>query len=684
MVHRHTRLAGALSVLVAIAVFVIAVSVFPFHSTNHDEAVYLQQAEMLLHGTLALRPPVETAFRPWFFIESSGASPSGSVLIPKYAPVPAAMFALGKALGNYRFSLPLIAAANVGLTYGVVAEVFDRRTAVLGALFFALSPLFLIQSALFLPYAPTTVWNLAFAFAYLRADRTGRLDYAALAGVCVGTAFFSRPYTAVLFATPFVVHALWTLRGRDRSVVMRQMTTATFGLCGVVVAVGYNALITGTPWLFPYQAFAPHDGLGFGHRAIRGYERTYTPTLALEANAQVVASLFSEWVVAGPLGTVLAVGGLTSLFASRRWDARKAVLAGLFCSVVAGNVFFWGNLNILGALAVPNDGLIEYYGPHYHFDLLVPTAAFAAYGAISGIEMLDRLVSERFDSHRAGRIGAAVLLVSATVVGGTAAVTVADPLRENTAVSARLESGYQPFENRSFDDALVFLPTPYGDWMNHPFQSLRNNPNFDGRVVYALQENQFAVIDAYPDRTLYRYSYRGEWNPYSGSPVDARLQRVRVVHGGRVSLENRLGIPPGATHVSLRVATDRGHAYYVADDPGDTLAFQIVTAGRSAHLEGEVEPVENTSLPVGVRDSVRVTAFVHYGGDSGFDYRIRMPVERSNGTVRALTPYVEICRDPRRCGGEAMFIPNETGSDMSVETRFVTNATHAKRGMENH
>ncbi|MFW6288530.1 MAG: alkaline phosphatase, partial [Spirochaetota bacterium] len=56
-----------------------------------------------------------------------------------------------------------------------------------------------------------------------------------------------------------------------------------------------------------------------------------------------------------------------------------AVLAGLFVSVIAGNVYFWGNLNILGDLADPNDGLIDTLGPYYHFDLLVPTAAFAAH-----------------------------------------------------------------------------------------------------------------------------------------------------------------------------------------------------------------------------------------------------------------------------------------------------------------
>ncbi len=688
-VARPRRLAFALAALAGVAALLVAVFVFPYHSTNHDEAVYLQQAAMLLDGRLFLRPPVEGSFRPWFFVRAGGASASasggGPALYPKYAPVPAAVFALGAALGGYRLALPLVAAAVVGLTYGVTSETFDRRTGVLAALLLAASPLFLVQSGLFLPYAPTAALNLAFAFAYLRADRTGRRRDAALAGVAVGLAFFARPYTAVLFAAPFVAHALWTLRGGDgrESALTRHATTAAFGLCGVALALGYNAAVTGSPSTFPYEAFAPRDGLGFGKRALLGYERTYTPSLALRANARVLAELFGEWVVAGPLGTALAAGGLAAVSVRRGWDARRAALAGVFVSVVAGNVYFWGNLNVLGALGVPDDGLVEYYGPYYHYDLLVPTAAFAAHGARAGRAALARRARERFDPDAARRVVIATLLVSTAAFGGTAAVAASEPLRENAAVSDQLEEAYRPFEGREFDDALVFLPTPYGDWLNHPLQSLRNDPGFDGDAVYAVRENQFEVVDAYPNRTLYRYGYRGQWSPLFGPPVDARLQRVRVAAGERVALDAGLGVPPGAERVSVRVATDRGHAYYAATNPGETMDVRLVADG-GVRLAGEAEPTGsgNASVPLAPRDTVRVTAFVDYGSGSGFSYRLEMPVERSNGTVRALTPYAEVCADPRRCGGEAMYVPRESRPGVSVSTRFVGGAAATAGGNE--
>ena len=47
---RERPLAALIAVLAGVAVFLIATEVFPYHSSNHDEGVYLQQASMLLEG----------------------------------------------------------------------------------------------------------------------------------------------------------------------------------------------------------------------------------------------------------------------------------------------------------------------------------------------------------------------------------------------------------------------------------------------------------------------------------------------------------------------------------------------------------------------------------------------------------------------------------------------------------
>jgi len=643
---------AALALAAAVAAYALSVTVFPYYSTNHDEAVYLQQAAMLLDGRLFLRPPVNGPFRPWFFVES----PRG--LYSKYAPVVPAVFALGDLAGKFRYALPAVAAANVALLYGVVRDAFDHRTAVLAGAVVLCSPLFLVQSAVFLPYAPTTMLNLAFAFAYFRAERVASARWAAVAGVAVGLAFFARPYTAVLFAAPFVAHAVWTLRVplRERRVsalFRRRIGTAALGLCGVGAALAYNAAVTGDPLVFPYQAFAPLDGLGFGHREILNHEINYTPGLALRANASVLAQFVTEWAPLGALGVPLAALG--ALATQRRgWSWRQAVLAGVAASVVVGNVYFWGNFNVLGDIDDPN-GLITTLGPYYHFDLLVPVSAFAATGLLAGVDRLRDAAASRLSPKRAVAVVVAVALVGSAVLGGVAAAATAEQVRDNAELTEHYEAAYEPFEPKPPADSVVFLPDPYGDWLNHPFQPLRNDPGFDGRTVYALDERQLAVADAYPDRALYRYVYRGSWSPYGSEPVDPDLRRVRVAGGDALTVAAELGLPSWTEAVTLTLSAGDAEAYLTLA-PQNASAANVdvrVADGRVRLSAGG----ERAAVPLNESASVTVDAHVDGGYGAGFAYRVRFPVQRADGGYRTLTPYRELCTDLRNCEGGAAYVP---------------------------
>ncbi|MEF8773151.1 MAG: glycosyltransferase family 39 protein [Halobacteriales archaeon] len=650
MQRRHYRIAAAtLAALAAVAVWTISVTVFPYHSLNHDEAVYLQQAAMLLDGRLFLRPPVEEVFRPWFFVADGGR------LYPKYAPVPAAMFALGELLGGgYRTAIAGIAAANVALVVGVVREVFDRPTGLVAGAFVLASPLFLVDSAVFLPYAPTTLLNLLFAYGYLRADRTGDRRWAAVAGAAIGLAGFARPYTAVLFAAPFVGHALWTPRRNPGDALVRLLPTAALGLAGVGVTLSYNAVTTGSPWVFPYEAFAPRDGLGFGRRVLLGHEVRYTPELAVRVTRTVLELFVTHWVAGGLLGAALAAVGLGAVLA-RRPSPRESAVAGLAVSVVAGNAYFWGNYNLLGDLQRAGDGLVSVLGPYYHFDLLVPTAAFAAVGAVEGARALHRRVEVRFDRRAAAAVTAAVLVAGAATMGAVTAAELTGRLGESAAATDTYEDAYEPFDGGAPENAVVLLPTPYGDWLNHPFQPLRNEPGFDGATVYATDSRPFAVADAFPDRQLYRYVYRGVWAPESGSPDAARLQRIREAAGAGVRLETVVGVPRGATGVTVRVATDEGSVYRAVSDPDERLGVDLVVSAGTVRLEGAAGGTR--TLAVEGRDVVRLTVFVDRGAGGSFSYRFDLPVEVTGDRVRALTPRIEYCRSTRTCGGAAAYLP---------------------------
>ncbi|GAB3685728.1 glycosyltransferase family 39 protein [Salinarchaeum chitinilyticum] len=721
-------LAGAIAVLSGILVFAIATELFPHHSANHDEGVYLQQAAMLLEGRLELHAgPIADAVRPWFFVQD------GSRLYPKYQPYPAALFAIPMGLfGMPRLALAAVAAGNVALVYVLGAQAFDRRIGVVAAAAFATAPMTLLTTSVFLPYAPTTLLTLAFAVCYLRASRRRSLAFGALAGLAIGLAFFARPYTAVLFAAPFIAHACWQLVGVARRIDLRTLpdrdealpeplvrhgATAAIGLAFVGVALAYNVVVTGAALEFPYAAFAPQDGPGFGHREIAGHGIQYTPELALHANGHVLWALFTRWGPAGPIGTVLAAVGIG--FAARGWRRRsgaseaadrsdnrgfdataRALLAGLFVTVAAGNVAFWGNNNVLGDFDDPADGLLGLFGPFYHFDLLAPLSIFGAAGLLgtwrwigewspdettaAGPQSGDSASSSLLRSIPASAgtvraLGLAGLLVLAAIGGGASAAFVQPPVDRHADHTEYLETAYEPFEDQAFDDAVVFVPRPYGDWLNHPFQSLRNDGGLDGDVVYALDRHtasDFAVLDATSGRTPYRYTYRGEWNP-GGEPVDPMLQPLEVRSAERFAGETVLGVPDRVDHAAVRLETDPGeYAAYGVDDPNGSIAVPWSLTASGARLEGTNGSVAGGGerLPIDEHEEIVLRVRLVATDGSSMTYRQEIDVRQSDGAVDVIWPSErKVCLLAANCGLEGTYVPGLSGEYVdgtSFETRL--------------
>ena len=699
---RERLLAALVAVISGLAVFLVASELFPYHSSNHDEGVYLQQAAMLLDGQFHLVPgELAEAVRPWFFIED------GDRLYPKYQPLPAGLYAVGMALfGEPRVTLAAIAAGNVALVYTLGAMVFDRRVGLLAAVGFATAPMTLVTSSVFLPYAPTTLFNLAFAVSYLHAFRTGRVTSAALAGGSIGVAFLMRPYTAVLFAAPFVLHATWevavALRERageaglaglgEAAAVHRQAITAVVGLAFVALTLAYNATVTGSALTFPYEAFAPRDGPGLGRREILGHSVEYSLPVALRTNAEVLWYLLTRWVPAGALGTALAGLGLLAGSRARRvlpgglstalegGDGR-VVLAGLFVTVPAGNVLFWGNYNILATPGDPTDGLLGQFGPFYHFDLLAPVAIFGAAGALAlwraRTGLTDR-ASGAVPALPAGRVVLAATLLALLL--GTSVVLAAGPVERNAAHTDTYEDAYQPFEDREFENAVVFLPTPYGDWLNHPFQALRNDPGFDGDAVYAMERDpagEFAVVDAYPDRSYYRYTYRGEWAPDPDErEVDPLLEGRSLRSGPRLAGQTTVGIPDRVTNARVRIETDAGVTTRDISDPDGELELGWSVDREGARLESLAGEAVDAAVETERVDEVVVLVRLVQSAGATLTYRQATPVRASENGVEALWPPERtVCPLVDDCGREGTYLPDRPTRYEGVA--FETNLTEA-------
>ncbi|ELY68075.1 hypothetical protein C489_08725 [Natrinema versiforme JCM 10478] len=698
---RRVHLAAFIVVcLAAVAVWTLATELFPYHSSNDDEGVYLLQAALLLEGQLTLRAgELADAFRPWFFIQDGGR------LYSKYSPVIPAMYAVSMALfGEPRVTLVAVAVGNTALVYILGAMVFDRWIGVVAAAVFAAAPMTLLTSSVFLPYAPTTLLNLLFAVWYLRGVRGGRLRNAVPAGGAIGLAFFARPYTAVLFAAPFICHAGWSvLRSvRDRwwergfrplpDPVRRNAATAGVGLAFVGLTLAYNARVTGSPLTFPYAAFAPLDGPGFGHRELLDHSLEYTPAVALEANAAALWYFVTRWFTAGLLGTAAALGGLA--LALWRWlpvpasegtsdwgSDRTAglLLAGLFVSVTLGNFAFWGNYNVHAGMADPTTGLLSKFGPFYHFDLLVPLSIFAGFGVVVGARRCrDAAVRSRIATVASPRtaqaVVLAVLLASALVAGAGNAALLSDPVERNAVHTERFESAYEPVEERDLENALVFLPAPYGQWQNHPFQALRNDGGLDGEVVYALEgspERDFAVLDAYPNRSHYRYSYQGEWTATPDDEIVAQLEPLSVRSGDRLEGTTTVGIADRVDRVRVRLENDGEVADYTVADPDSELAVRW-TLERDAANGSDAEanatarrgtvrltrsPSESVSFD-GTDEIVLTITQVQPEGAT-YTYRQETTVRATEGGVEAIWPPERRgCRLATDCGTEGTYLPD--------------------------
>ncbi len=730
---RLTFAAVFVALVTGVLTFVLAATVFAHHSTNHDEGVYLTQAAMLLSGQLEIHAgELAEAVRPWFFIEDGGR------LYPKYSPVPAAMYAVSMGLfGEPRLTLAAIAAGNAALVYLLGSMVFDRRVGLAAAVLFAASPMAVVTSSVFLPYAPTTFLNLLFAVAYLRSVRDRSLLAAGVAGVAVGLAFFGRPFTAVLFAAPFIGHALVQVVSAVRSEgltpyvnkglrgipgpINRHGLTALFGMLFVGVTLAYNLRLTGSPLTFPYEAFAPMDGPGFGERQILDHSIDYTPGLALRTNGYALWYLATRWLVAGPVGAALALGGgglaarhwllgERALAAGHSWsDEQGAIdtgsiaddcrfertagllLGGVVVTVVVGNLFFWGTHNLLATISDPGDGLVAGFGPFYHFDLLVPLSVFGGVAIVAGSQVLAG-VRQRLATRVTPQTARTVVAVVAVIVvlSGTlaAAAAVGAPLDRHSAQADKYDAAYEPIESESFDNALVFVPTPYGEWQNHPFQVLRNDPGLDGEVVYALDRDpseDFAVLDAYPDRTLYRYGYQGEWTPNPYERVVPKLEPLDIREGSRIDAETTVGIPDRVDRARIRLETegespDGGfpggseRVGYTVADPDGSLTVDWSLDGDAARLP----EAPNASVPIDPDgDLVTVTVTLVDPSGSTFTYRQETTVRTSDGEIQAVWPPERtVCRLITDCGSRGSYIPEnpEAHADWVV---FETSAESA-------
>ncbi len=587
---------GALVAVLAVAAASWAVvgsqQIFPYLSDDHDEAIYLLQADALAHGHLFPPAPEHPeSFRPWLSVLS------GDRYVLKYSPVHASLLALGTLLGSPRLSLGLIAGGMVVLSYLLAKEVLgNRRRAVLASAFLVLSPLFLIQSITFLPYCSSLLLLMAFALTLLRGMRSDGRLWLWASGFLLGVAVFARPFDAVLFSAPLGLYFLvssWS----DRTKLFRQAGWLALGAALPLVAMlAYYWAATGSPFRSPFSILEPRDTLGFGNRKITpGHpDLIFTPSLGVYGVIRHVL-LTSFWCFGG----LLLIGFFFTGLLRRRRGGPAPWLALVAVTVPFGYLFFWGTYGtgLRGSLTA-------FLGPFYFLPLLVP-ATFLAANGFAHFWQWDRLLG-------------AVALVSMVTVSGYLLVRGVQVNLRATREDKKLYSTLAQIEG---ERAIVFLQPLYGPTLLHPFTALRNTHDYDGRTVYALdlgEHQDLDVIDSYPGRTAYRFRLEG--GDYRDNPPDpalySSLQPMRVVQQPMLRTTLSLQNPTAGPVVTVSVVLDGRRDTFVLDTKsyaGKAYRARLSIGLDSVELSGPVEshvmqPVDHDGLVISVSVGASVDA----------------------------------------------------------------------------
>jgi len=368
----------------------LAVASYQLHPHLEDEVVYLLHARYFAAGTLTLpAPPVPKAFKMYLMEVANGR------WFPSPPPGWPLFLALGVLAGAPYLVNPLLAGLNVFLTWLLLRDLYDRRTATLGVLLLAVSPWYLFLSMSLMTHIATMTCTLLAALGVIRARERGNLAWALLAGAGLGVSSLIRPLEGFISAILFGLWAIGLGGRRLRLPALAILVLATALTGGAVFP--YNRYLTGKSSQFPIVAYTDaqfgknSNAFGFGPDRGQGWPLDPFPGHGLrDAAVNSALNIFS-------LNTDLFGWGMGSLS-----FAAVAVLAGKFhrsdCLMLAMIAAFFGAHIFYWYSGGPD------FGARYWFLMLVPLIALT----VRGVHFIDGVSN--------GRAAAVVVLLSAATL----------------------------------------------------------------------------------------------------------------------------------------------------------------------------------------------------------------------------------------------------------------------------
>jgi hypothetical protein len=447
-----------------------------------DSVAYLFQAKTYASGRLYLSsPPVPELFEHFLIMDD------GQKWFSVFPPGWPLVLALGILLGVPWLVNPVLGGVGIVVAHALVRCLHTRGMANGVTLLLAFSPAYLIVSASFMSHTLSIVCAMLCLLGIARARATGKLWWAGLAGLGMGTLFLTRPIEGVVLA---VIGGCWASGvGGQRLRGPCLAAAATVAIFTSSLFFVNNYQLTGSPFRDPIQKYFDvryypgSNVIGFGKDKgnVSWSNNLFAGHSPLEAaiHVNLNLNLLDIDMLGWGFGSLMFVG----LFMTWRWGhpATRLWMAIPCAMLIPATLYWYAGADL---------------GPRYWYQLVVPLIVLTVHGAQAACRHLD------LDPYRM-----TIFFAIATVVGTATllpwrGVTRYRDYRGMRADLRQLASTYH------FDGGLVLIRSRPGaeSFPDYGGALIWNTVPIESGTIYAREGSASAVVrlrEEYKDRPVW-------------------------------------------------------------------------------------------------------------------------------------------------------------------------------------
>lgn len=447
-----------------------------------DAAIYLMQAKIFASGHLFASPPIFTHFYDFFDSLRGGMLYVNGKWFSQYPFGHPFLLSLGVFFGMPWLIPPLVGVLELLMISLTAKRLFGKSVAILVLVVAALSPFFQSQAVDYMSHSTAALYLLGFLYFFFRTLKEKSLINPLLASVFWGLLFNTRILPAVGVAIPFAI------AGAVARISARKTLVFFFGATTfVLLYLGYNAILTGHPFLNPYQL-------------------TVTPPLGF-SSSHTIGSALIDAVTNFSMFLTFSFG----------WPQVATLLFGtialLLPPLALPELLFAGSIFALMVSWLWFNGTYIMYGPRYYYEMM----PFFFLLAGIGIQKLIRIFRDQIAVHFIQLV--CVLFIGALSIRFLNSwVFKAKPLWSlvNTPSSIQEFKNFNDVNTRLIDEtvrrgihgALIFVK-PCSQWWCDAIPVSLNSPNFDGDIVWAkdLGPRDGELLSQFQGRNYYHADY---------------------------------------------------------------------------------------------------------------------------------------------------------------------------------